>query len=74
MKNEIPVCALCGADLGQLIGDTIDYFDDYTGSPVCRSCIIEHCCTTNCLGCEIGTYPDCEYLKIKHHYMQEEMT
>ena len=75
MKNEIPeipVCKMCGNILGQLIGDTIYLSSDYTGGKVCRSCMIEHCCTTNCLGCELGTYPDCKFLPMKKFYLEDE--
>jgi hypothetical protein len=52
-----------------------DYHEDLT---VCLSCLIEHCCTTNCFECPHGdfpikgVYPDCEWLWMKKHYMEDE--
>ncbi len=40
--------------------------------PVCKDCMIEHCCRTNCLGCEYGQHPDCRFLDMKRHYMSDE--
>jgi hypothetical protein len=37
--------------------------------PICHECMIEHCCHTNCLGCEYGKYPECRFLDMKRHYM-----
>lgn len=38
---------------------------DYIEGPVCRECQIEHCRTTNCLGCDRGEYPYCKYEHLK---------
>jgi len=40
--------------------------------PICHDCMVEHCCQTNCLGCEYGKYPDCRFLNLKKHYMDED--
>ena len=66
---RIPYCDICGRKLGQLIGDTVYCSSDYIGGPICQSCLIEHCCSTNCLACEIGHYPDCEHLETKKYYL-----
>jgi hypothetical protein len=34
--------------------------------------MVEHCCSTDCLGCEYGEYPDCQFLELKEHYMSED--
>jgi hypothetical protein len=41
------------------------------GWPICHSCMIEHCLSTNCLGCEYGQYPKCRFLKMKRLYAEE---
>ena len=38
----------------------------------CRDCMIDHCCTTNCYGCNYGKYPDCQFLEMKKHYMSQD--
>jgi len=40
--------------------------------PICYSCMIEHCCGTDCNGCKYGNYPDCRFLWMKRYYMNEE--
>lgn len=42
-----------------------DYIPGYT---TCRSCVVEYCINTNCLGCdkivsETGSYKDCKFYK-----------
>lgn len=69
MKKEIPVCDMCGQTLGFISGDTFYFYSDYIYEPICLSCLVEHCCTTNCLSCEIGTYPECKHLERKLYLM-----
>ena len=45
---------------------------DYIGLDTCFTCWIEECCSTNCLSCKRGTYPDCKWLSLKKFYMEEE--
>lgn len=59
-------CSVCGHELlfdvgGMMLGSS-DYLED---SDMCRSCMEEHCNTTNCLGCTIGDYPNCKFLWLK---------
>ena len=73
-KIKIPVCKVCGRELGQMIPDygiicSSDYIQD---NPYCRSCQIEHCVETNCLGCEMGKYPNCRHLETKRFYLELE--
>ncbi len=44
---------------------------DMESWPICHDCMIEHCCNTNCLACQYGSYPECRFLEIKRHYMSE---
>ena len=37
--------------------------------PICRDCMVEHCCQTNCLGCRYGEYPNCQFISMKRLYM-----
>ena len=40
------------------------------GFKLCRSCLIEHCLATNCLGCRLGKYPECSFLPIKKFHRE----
>ena len=35
---------------------------------ICHDCMVEHCVSTNCMGCEYGIYPGCRFLELKKHY------
>lgn len=62
-------CERCGCKLVMEIQNTPrSYFiatSDYVGGPICRSCLEEHCVQTNCLQCELATWPDCPYAWVK---------
>jgi len=36
----------------------------------CHDCMVDHCVTTNCLGCRLGKYPECRFTEMKKHYME----
>ena len=38
---------------------------------ICHTCLIEHCCNTNCLGCDWYKYPNCPHIETKKIYMEE---
>lgn len=80
IETMIPVCKMCGRKLGQFVGMldgepyiicSSDYIEDW---PYCYSCMIEHCCATNCYGCEFnpGDYHNCKFLNMKMFYLKEE--
>lgn len=67
--NMIPVCEACGRSLGQLVpGYGIICSSSYIGGPLCHECQVEHCLSTNCLGCRRGEYPNCEHIDLKRFY------
>lgn len=71
---EMPVCKMCGRELGVRTADgsiicSSSYIED---NDYCYDCQLEHCMNTNCLGCTIGHYPDCEHLNRKKFYLEEE--
>lgn len=79
MSAYINCCRQCGRTLirairlsnGEFRGIySSDYIDNW---PICRSCMIEHCCNTNCMGCEFnqGDYQKCYFFDMKKHYMEE---
>lgn len=66
-----PVCDTCGMRMGQRIGGRIFCSSNYIGGPTCRSCMLDYCLSTNCLGCKVGEYPYCEHLGQKRFYQEE---
>jgi len=68
-------CKLCGAKMvwenPHLPGHYHVSSCDLEEWPICHDCMVEYCCRTNCLGCGYGKYPDCRFLDMKRHYMNE---
>jgi hypothetical protein len=70
---EMPVCKMCGRELGTRMSDgsiicSSSYIQD---NDYCYECQVEHCMSTNCLGCKIGEYPHCKHMDLKKFYMEE---
>lgn len=68
-------CEWCGQTLFQAVPSFPGHYmasSDYIDGPVCRSCMEEHCAQTNCLGCKIGTWPNCRYRWLKDHSPEDE--
>jgi hypothetical protein len=68
-------CKLCGDRMvwenPHIPGHYHASSSDIENWPICRDCMIEHCCSTNCLGCEYGKYPDCRFFDMKRYYMSD---
>lgn len=65
-------CKICGAWLTNTNSVGIGYASShYNGTDICDDCMLEHCLSTNCLGCELGSYPDCQFLSRKKFYQEE---
>jgi hypothetical protein len=66
-------CKLCGAKMvwenPYISGHYIESSCNMDGWDICCECMADHCCSTNCLGCEYGKYPECRFLELKRHYM-----
>ncbi len=61
-------CEVCGCWLVHEHPDCPGLFyasSDYLGANLCYNCMSEHCSHTNCLGCEVGSYPNCKYAYLK---------
>lgn len=69
---EVPVCKICGAKMAVKTAVGIICKSNYQSNGICHDCQVEHCCSTNCLACEIGIYPNCEHLEMKKIYMEED--
>ena len=64
-------CSECGGWLATINRDGSSYASShYNGTEICDSCMTEHCCSTNCLSCDRGNYPDCRFMEMKKIYMQ----
>lgn len=67
------ICKDCGCKLTGLSSSGMVYASShYNGTEYCDSCMIEHCVNTNCLGCDRGQYPDCQFLDQKKFYMEDD--
>lgn len=63
MSTEI-YCSICGCWLAT---DGLES-SAYLGTDVCLDCQVDHCLSTNCLGCDRGNYPNCEHTRLKEYY------
>lgn len=63
-------CKVCGAEMlfmcPEILPDRIMKSScDIDNWQFCLDCTVEHCVSTNCLGCEYGKYPNCNFLGLK---------
>jgi len=69
-------CKLCKRKMVWENPDVPGHFhassNDLEDWDICRECMVEHCCSTNCMGCEYGKYPDCRFLEMKRRYMKDD--
>lgn len=67
-------CRICGIDVGIRAGDRWILSSNSEGDEnmgICHDCLVEHCCETNCCGCDWYKYPDCPHIETKKIYMEE---
>lgn len=72
LVEEVPVCKVCGNPMGVQTAIGILAKSNYLGTDICRDCMIEHCCNTNCVDCKLENYSDCSYVSLKEYYMSNE--
>ena len=69
-------CRICGKNVVACkIGDSLilsSSAEGDEGKGVCHECLVEHCCSTNCLGCDWYKYPNCLHIETKKIYMEED--
>lgn len=69
-------CRICGTNVAA--GRTVNGWilssesEGDEGRGICYTCLVEHCCNTNCLGCDWYKYPDCPHIETKKIYMKED--
>ena len=68
---EIPTCSICGAKMAVVTAIGLICKSNYQDNGICHDCQVEHCISTNCLGCSLYKYPDCPYIETKKIYMEE---
>jgi gamma-glutamylcyclotransferase (GGCT)/AIG2-like uncharacterized protein YtfP len=68
-------CSRCGGKMVWENSKTAGHFHESSCNlddwDICHDCMVEHCVSTNCLGCELGTYPDCRFFDLKQFYMRK---
>jgi hypothetical protein len=71
-SGTVKNCKLCGGGMVWENPHIRGFFHasscDLEDWDICHDCMVEHCCTTNCMGCGYGIYPDCRFLEMKLHY------
>lgn len=65
VKWESMDCDICGRPMIRKVSGTMISTGEYVGTTTCRTCMTEHCNSTNCLGCKRGNYPDCRWKHLK---------
>jgi hypothetical protein len=73
MGKAILKCSCCECELAWTIqGEEYGICSSayVEGFSMCHECLVEHCISTNCLGCRLGVYPDCSFSGIKEYYME----
>lgn len=71
-EAEEVCCDICGCKIVFMTDVGLMASSEYIGASTYRSCQAEHCRTTNCLQCEIGRYPDCQFLWLKDLTVHDE--
>lgn len=70
------LCVMCGSAVGwKFTDDQWCLSSEAEGDEdkgICHTCLIEHCCNTNCLGCDLYKYPNCPHIATKKIYMEED--
>lgn len=68
-------CRICGDNVALKTEDGWILKSNSEGDEskgICHDCLVEHCCDTNCLGCDLYRYPDCPHIELKKLYMEED--
>ena len=69
-------CRICGHNVAACkIGDRWILSSSSEGDEekgICHECLVEHCLSTNCLGCDWYKYPECPHIITKKIYMEED--
>lgn len=67
-------CTVCHRSLTQAATHIARKFFEKDSSvddwPICLDCMIDHCIHANCLYCNYGEYPSCQFLKMKVHFRE----
>ena len=76
IDGEVLRCRICGHKVsvcktedGWILSSSSEG-DESKG--ICHECLVEHCCNTNCFGCDWYKYPKCPHIETKKIYMEED--
>jgi hypothetical protein len=69
-EDGVPICKVCGCKMGVKTSVGIIASSCFIGTDTCFECQVDYCLNTNCLGCKVGTYPDCPHLETKKSYQE----
>ena len=68
-------CRICGTNVAACKTETgwilSSSSEGDEGMGICHECLVEHCCNTNCFGCDWYKYPNCPHIETKKIYMEE---
>ena len=74
IDNDVLRCRMCGAKVSACKTETgwilSSSSEGDEGKGICHECLVEHCCGTNCLGCNWYQYPNCPHIQTKKIYME----
>ena len=62
-RSDAAQCRACGCD--------VVWNSPRPDWPFCKDCMIDHCIHANCLACNYGEYPGCEFIEMKVRYRDE---
>lgn len=68
-------CRICGDNVAIKTETGWILFSSSEGDEnkgICYDCLVEHCISTNCLGCDWYKYPDCPHITTKNIYLDED--
>ena len=74
IDNNVLRCGICGQKVsvcktedGWILSSSSEGDE---GKGICHECLVEHCCNTNCFGCDWYQYPKCPHIETKKIYME----
>ena len=73
--DNYKTCKQCGSEVLYEVDDghfieSSDFEPNFPGW--CHTCLVEHCCSTNCLGCDlVSDHTTCSFKEMKNFYMNE---
>jgi len=68
-NQSLVKCLLCKSEISWTHKNETMHSSDYLENiDICKTCLIDHCCETDCDSCSIRNVSNCEFKEIKIHY------